>query len=175
MDRSVKLRWYYNERHHGKGPMDAVGGTIKNRFYRDVMSNKCMIKNAEEFTIYANKVVNGITCIYLSEKNLLVEAKNIEDAPKIPETLSIHKLTRDFDEDNICNIKFFYLANDSEPFYTHFYRKAGDPEVCGHDSLPLAYDVEQTCAFCKGIYEGKTEWLECRLCEQWFHERCFKK
>ena len=64
MDRSVKLRWYYNKRHHGKAPMDGVGGTIKNRVYRDVMSNKCMIKNGEEFTIYTNKVVDGITCIY---------------------------------------------------------------------------------------------------------------
>ena len=25
MDRSIKLRWYYNERHHWKVPMDGVG------------------------------------------------------------------------------------------------------------------------------------------------------
>ena len=24
------IQWYYNERHHGKGPMDGVGGTVKN-------------------------------------------------------------------------------------------------------------------------------------------------
>ena len=35
---------------------------------------------------------------------LLTEPDNIENAPKIPETLSIHKVTRVFNEDNICFI-----------------------------------------------------------------------
>ena len=26
-DKSVNLTWYYNERHHGKGTIDGVGGT----------------------------------------------------------------------------------------------------------------------------------------------------
>ena len=30
MDKTVNLGWYYNEQHHGKGPMDGVGGAIKN-------------------------------------------------------------------------------------------------------------------------------------------------
>ena len=29
---------YYNERHHGKGPMDGIGGCIKNKVYRAVLS-----------------------------------------------------------------------------------------------------------------------------------------
>ena len=28
-DPSYDVTWYYNERHHGKGPMDGLGGTIK--------------------------------------------------------------------------------------------------------------------------------------------------
>ena len=48
MDRTVNLRWFYNKQHQGKGPMDGVGGTIKNQVYRDVMLNKCVIKSAEE-------------------------------------------------------------------------------------------------------------------------------
>ena len=28
------LTWSYNERHHGKGPMDGVGGTVKNVVFR---------------------------------------------------------------------------------------------------------------------------------------------
>ena len=35
---------------------------------------------------------------------LLTEPDNIENAPKIRETLSIHKVTRSFNEDNICFI-----------------------------------------------------------------------
>ena len=33
------LTWCYNERHHGKGPMDGVGGTVKNAVYREVKSS----------------------------------------------------------------------------------------------------------------------------------------
>ena len=175
MDRSTKLRWYYNERHHGKGPMDGVGGTLKNFVYCDVISHKCCIRNAEEFSNYANKVVNGITSIYLSEGERLTEPEDIGNSPKILETLSIHKLVRGFNENAVCFIKFFKLANEDKPFYTQCYRKEEDPEVCGHESLPLVYDVDQTCAFCKGKYEGKEDWLECQLCEQWFHQTCFEK
>ena len=175
LDKTVNLRWYYNERHHGKGPMDGVGGTIKNRVYRDVMSNKCLIKSAEEFSNHANKVVNGITSLYLPESDLLAEPDNIEEAPKIPETLSVHMLVRNFNEDSVCSINFFNLATDVEPFFTQFYIKDGDPEVCGHEMLPLSFDPDQTCAFCKGRYEGKVEWLQCNICEQWFHQHCFHK
>ena len=47
-----KLVWYYNERHNGKGPMDGIGGTIKHLIFRDVKSEKVIIKNAEHFTTY---------------------------------------------------------------------------------------------------------------------------
>ena len=87
MDRTFNLRWYYNKRHDDKEPMDGVGGIIKNRVYRDVMPNKCVIKSAEEF---ASKVVIGITPLYLPEVDLLTEPDDIEEAPKIPEILSIH-------------------------------------------------------------------------------------
>ena len=32
------LSWFYNERHHGKGPMDGVGGTVKNVIFRKIKS-----------------------------------------------------------------------------------------------------------------------------------------
>ena len=133
---------YYNERQHGKGPMDGVGGTLKNLVYRDVMSSKCYIRNTEEFSNYVNKVVNGITSIYLPEGEQLTEPEDIDNSPKILETLSIHKLARGFSKNVVCFIKFFILANEVKPFYTQYYRKEGDSEVCGHKSLPLVYDVD---------------------------------
>ena len=30
IDSSLSITWCYNERHHGKGPMDGIGGTLKN-------------------------------------------------------------------------------------------------------------------------------------------------
>ena len=138
MYRSIKLRLYYNERHHEKGPMDGVGGTLKNLVYGDVMSSKCYIRN----TNYANKIVNGITSVYLPEGEQLTKPEDIDNSPKILETLSIHKLVRGFNENAVCFIKFFKLANKDKPFYTQYYREEGHPEVCGHESLPLVYDVD---------------------------------
>ena len=45
--------------------MDGIGGTIKNKVYRDVMFNKCLIKNAKDFAEYANKTISGITSTYM--------------------------------------------------------------------------------------------------------------
>ena len=142
------------------------------------MSNKCLIKNAKDFTEYANKTINGITSIYMPINELLTEPDNIKNAPKIPETLSIHKVNRSFNKDNICFIDFFRMANDADPFFTQFYQKDDDPEVCGHEDLPLLFAVDQTCAFCKAKYvasKEKEDWLQCKLCEQWFYQSCFQK
>ena len=121
--------------------MDGVGGTLKNLVCRDVMSSKCYIRNAEELSNYANKVVNGITSIYLPEGEQLTEPEDIDNSPKILDTLSIHKLLRGFNENAVRFTKFFKLANEDKPFYTQYYRKEGDPEVCGHESVPLVHDV----------------------------------
>ena len=168
IDSKVEVNWYYNEKHHGKGSMDGIGGTIKNKLYRNVMSNKCLIKNAKDFAEYANKTINGITSIYMPINDLLTEPGNIENAPKIPETLPIHKVKRSFNEDNICFINFFRVANDADPFFTQFYRKDDAPDVCGHEDLSLLFDINQECAFCKAKYvasKEKKDWLQCKLCE----------
>ena len=100
---------------------------------------------------------------------LLTEPDNIENVPKIPETLSIYKVTRSFNENNICFIDFFRVANDDDPFFTQLYRKDVDPEVCGHENLPLLFDIDQTCAFGEAKYvslKDKEDWLQYKLCEQ---------
>ena len=139
------------------------------------MSNKCLIKYAKDFAEYANKTISGITSIYMPISELLTEPDNIEYAPKIPETLSIHKVTRSFNEDKIfLLISFVWLMT----VISQFYRKDDDPEVCGHENLPLLFDVDQTCAFCKAKYvalKDKEDWLQCKLCEQWLHQSCFQK
>ena len=55
-----------------------MSGAIKNKVYRDVMSNKFMIKNAKDFAEYASKTISGITSIYMSIYELLTEPDNIE-------------------------------------------------------------------------------------------------
>ena len=77
----------------------------------------------------------------MSIYELLTEPDNIENVPKIPKTFSIHKVTRSFYEDNVCFIDFFRVANDDDTFFTQFYRKDDDLVVCGHEILPLLFDV----------------------------------
>ena len=58
------IQWYYNEHHHGKNPMNSVGGTVENMF----LSKKCVINGAKDFIEYANKIIIGISCLYLTKK-----------------------------------------------------------------------------------------------------------
>ena len=155
-----------------------MGRAIKNKVYWDVMSNKCMIKNAKDLAEYANKTISDITSIYMSIYELLTEPDNTENAPKIPETFLIHKVTRSFNEDNACFIDFFRVGNDDDTFFTQFYRKDDDLEVCGHEILPLLFEVDQTCALYKAKYvalKEKEDWLQYNLCEQWLHLSGFQK
>ena len=59
------LCWFYNERHHGKGPMDGVGGTIKNVIFRKVKSGQIVVHTPKEFSDAAMKFVPPIITMYL--------------------------------------------------------------------------------------------------------------
>ena len=52
-----------------------------------------------------------------------------------------------------------------------FTQREGDLEVYDHQHLPLSFDLHNTCASCRASYRGKDDWLKCKLCEQWFHEK----
>ena len=60
---SINLSWFYNERHHGKGSMDEIVGTLKNAVYRDVKSGKAIINDPKELTEYADKTIKGISSL----------------------------------------------------------------------------------------------------------------
>ena len=59
MDKKFKVKWCYNERPHGKGPMDGIGSTIKNKGFRDVKSGKVHIKDAKFFADYADLAIDN--------------------------------------------------------------------------------------------------------------------
>ena len=169
-DRTLNVSWFYNERHHGKGPMDGVGGTVKNVMFLDVKSGKCTITSPEEFAEFANKRLESITTLYLPRCELFVEPSEVSKAPKIAQTLQVHKVVRHFSKNRIVYLKFYYLTSDEKPFFTQYYRKECDPEVCGHDGLDGA--DENCCGKC-GEAENGLNWLCCPLCRMWFHEDCF--
>ena len=84
------MTWCYNERHHGKSPMDGVRGTIKNKIFRDVKSRKTQITDAESFAKYADNAINGIKSLYLPECDAFEDSDGIEDVLKIAGTLEVH-------------------------------------------------------------------------------------
>jgi len=148
--------------------MDGVGGTMKNKVFREVQIN-----DAESFAEYADNTINGIKSLYLPESHVFDEPDDIENAPRIVGTLEVHKVGREFNDDGVCKLKFFKVATDAKPFFQQWYRRPGDPEVCDHPVLSLLFDQDNTCASCREPYLAIEDWLECNVCEQWFHERCF--
>ena len=144
-ERMYEVTWCYSESHHWKRPMYGVGRTIKTNFFRDVKSGKTQINDAESFAKYADNTINGIKSLYLQE----------------------------FNDDYERKLNFFKLPTDEKIFYQQWYRRPGDPGVWYHPILSLMHDPDNTCASCRKPYLAKEDWLECKVCEQWFHERCF--
>ena len=131
--------------------------------FHDVKSKKCAANGAKDFAEYANKIINGIYCLYLAENEIMAESQDIKTSPKIPRTLKVHKVLRTYNEDNVYKIDFYVLADKTDPFYIEWFRKQGDREACGHTQLPLSYQIGQTCSCCKERYKGNEEWLQCKL------------
>ena len=102
-----EISWFYNERHHGKGPMDGVGGTIKNVVFRKVKSGQTVVYTPEDFAKVAGNFVPSIATVYLPKEAEIVEPKGMDNAPPIKDTLQVHKLERYVNQTNECSIKFF--------------------------------------------------------------------
>ena len=123
-----------------------------------------------KFSDAAMKCVSSIITVYLPRSDEIVEPENIHQAPSIPETLSIRKFVRQISDRGGCSIEFFKTAVDQEVFHSQWYNKAGDV-VCGQDKFDKS---DNECLTCGEWYiENGSEWLQCPICEQWFHETCF--
>ena len=101
-----------------------------------------MINGAKYFAEYANKIINGISCLYLVEKEIMAEPQDIEKSLKISRTLKVHKVSRTYIEDKVCKMEFYEVGDETDPFHTQWYRKEGDPEDCRHNQLPLSYGID---------------------------------
>ena len=54
------LPWHYNERHHGRGPMNGIGGMAKNVISRKVKSGQLVVYSRFEFSGAMTKFVPSI-------------------------------------------------------------------------------------------------------------------
>ena len=116
------LCWFYNEGHHGKVPMDDVGGTIKNVIFRKVKSAEIVVHTPKEFFDAAMKFVPSIFTMYLPRSDKIVEPESIHQAPSIPKTLSISKFVRQINDRGDCSKEFFKTGVDQEAFHTQWYK-----------------------------------------------------
>ena len=105
----------------------------------------------------------------------MTEPQDIETSSKSPRTLKVHKVLRTSKEDDVCKMEFYEFDDKADSLHIQWYGKDDQPEVCGHNQLPLSYKTDQTCRYCKEKYKGNEEWLECKLYDQWFHEAFFEK
>ena len=152
--------------------MDRISGTLKNAVYRDVKSGKAIIKDAKEFAEYADKAIKGISSLYMSSDDVIVEQEEIKTAPKIPEILKIHKFVRTMGKGKDPSFHFYYLASDDDPFHVQSYPSPSLLE-CKH-MIQEVID-ENFCISCRNRYSktDTSDWLKCAVCKQWFHENCF--
>ena len=132
--------------------------------FQNVKTQKRVIDGAKDFAEYANKIINGISCLYLAENEIMAEPQDIETLTKTPRTLKVHKVLRTYNEDNVRKMEFYELADETDPFHFQWYCKEDDPEVRGHNQLLLSYEIDQMCGYCKERYKRNQEWLECKLC-----------
>ena len=68
------------------------------------MSGKTVIDTPKPFAEHADKAVKGITSLYLSTEEVLIEPDDIEVSPRIEDIIQIHM-----------------WINDKKPFFTQFY------------------------------------------------------
>ena len=168
--RDKLLSWFYNERHHGKGPMDGIGGTLKNVVYRKVKSKQVVIYEPKDFAKAASKFVPSVQTVYLPSESEITEPEDIESAPAIKDTLQVHKFERCVNDNGDCSIKFFKTAAEVEPFHVQWYNASGRL-MCDHIVCNVGDNI---CAKCTIPYSSNDPvWLKCPSCEQWFHENCF--
>ena len=164
------LCWFCNEGHHGKVPMDDVGGTIKNVIVLKVKSGQIVVYAPKKFSDPAMKFVPFIITVYLPKSNEIVEPERIHQAPSIPETLSIHKFVQQINDRGDCSIELFKTVLDQEAFHIQWYKKASDIP-CGHEKSNKS---DSECSTCREWYtEDGNDWLQCHISEQWFQEKCF--
>ena len=162
IQQQIHIDWHYNEAHHGKGPMDGIGGTVKNLVYHKVLSGDVVINTPKEFADFANRIAN-VDCLFLEDAEMVTEPEDVTKASPIPSTLKIHKVKRVADGPSTFSNHFFYLSEDLEPFHTETYGVK-----CGHRFNEV--EDENTCQQCYQQYNPGEKWLKCPVCCQWYHE-----
>ena len=81
--------------------MDGVGGTIKNKVFREVKSGRFTITSPKKFSNAAERLVSKIVSIYLSINEIIEDPSYVKDSPIITNTLKIYTFPREIHKNAI--------------------------------------------------------------------------
>lgn len=91
---NINITWSFFATAHGKGAVDAIGGTIKRTVWRGIKSRNVQVKSATDFAEYAAKKLDAIKIFFLNKAKIDNNSKNFknicEKAKKIPNLLTLH-------------------------------------------------------------------------------------
>ena len=162
---------YYNERYHGKGPMDGIGGCVKNVVYRAVMAGCEVIETPQKFAKCVDRLVKGVHGVYQPIEEMLEEPEYIKEAPFSTniQILKVHKAHRAITRNDFHCMQLYFIATDGESFHDQWYKKDDGTEPCGHFDVVGNDRIDTICAKC---FDGENG-FHCPRHGQWYHEGCF--
>ena len=56
----MKIEWYCFETNHDKGPLDEIGGPVKDADYRSAISKKVVIESPQQSATYADSILQSM-------------------------------------------------------------------------------------------------------------------
>ncbi|KAJ4429173.1 hypothetical protein ANN_26176 [Periplaneta americana] len=92
----IYLDWSFFATAHGKGPIDGIGGTVKQAVWRRVLQGNVVISSAKEFYECAKHACPNINVLFLSsddmsyDRTILSEKWNAAQPKPIPNLHKIH-------------------------------------------------------------------------------------
>ena len=148
---NVKVKRYYNERHHDKWSKDGIGGSVKNFVFPTVLSEEAVIQSPEDFVKFSNSNINGISIKFMPLSDILDEPDIVSEKPYVEHmcTLKLHIVKSSKMKATFYYLQFFKIAPDKKLFYTHWYCRPGDiTDPCGHFSIPDNCNIKGTGGSC---------------------------
>ena len=73
----MNLRWNFTATSHGKGPNDALGGTVKRMVHRRVMSRQNIVSNADTFVKALKEAGTNIGVLLMSPDDIVKECDDL--------------------------------------------------------------------------------------------------
>lgn len=91
---NMKITWSFFATAHGKGAVDAIGGTIKRAVWLGIKARKVKIDTARDFADYSTKKLTGMKIVFVDKKeiddNCNIFKQNCENLKQIPKLLTLH-------------------------------------------------------------------------------------